>query len=485
MDSTLQLLDLEISTMEVQLRLLKTRRNNLIPLFLLPNELLAQILVEVSTMVDRCLPEGKLSYDEHRRHNPKWTRIMLACTRLRSLALCTPELWTFLNCSGDSRKQPVELWAERASTFPLTLNAIQHGHQPKPTLTLVGTYLPRARSARIHGTTYGDVDANLQQLLMKSAPHLRFLGIVQADGFNLNSSFLGGANALTTFHMHGGLLDDDIPSFPSLQNLRLSGVRVQEGISSIGYILSSAPRLRSICVAELRDEDMRMLSLQDVICHEWDQVYLPNLETLQLSVTPSVAYAIISMVPNPTRSLGIDLSSFDGRPEHTLLQTPAVLTYIADRAVEYWSACGQGRKIDVAILSFSGTYSSQFILRPSESRLDHPELRLHMDGTIGSTHPLLKLIHTVHIQRASGETSVHALYNTFLAIDQLQMPSLQLVLMKQVWNMNLQTVESWLRRRLEAGRPIKSMDFDRCDADNKKFARSLGDNGLVEVRHVS
>jgi hypothetical protein len=88
--STLLDYDNRILELTAHLKILKQDRNRLLPLYRLPNEILARILIQYQLNPH----QKKCSSRPHviKHYNEKWKNVMLVCQRFRSVAVRTPQL---------------------------------------------------------------------------------------------------------------------------------------------------------------------------------------------------------------------------------------------------------------------------------------------------------------------------------------------------------------------------------------------------------
>ncbi|KAF7300518.1 F-box domain-containing protein [Mycena chlorophos] len=109
--STIPEIDARLTALYAEITALKTKRNSLVPVFRLPNEILAHIIELYA------LATGKL-------FDLKWTNVMLVCRRWYQLAISAQRLWSFvdgqLRSGRRGRESALEAQLERAGAAPLT-----------------------------------------------------------------------------------------------------------------------------------------------------------------------------------------------------------------------------------------------------------------------------------------------------------------------------------------------------------------------------
>jgi hypothetical protein len=128
LDTTIALLQDQVVELQARIRGLQTRRNALVPLGRLPDEILLYIL-EIMAHADRYDPKFASLPSPHTwwsaiESPAKWPHIMGVCTRMRSLALQNAHLWTHINLNAHDGW--VELCLERSHVCPLTVSFNEH-----------------------------------------------------------------------------------------------------------------------------------------------------------------------------------------------------------------------------------------------------------------------------------------------------------------------------------------------------------------------
>jgi hypothetical protein len=114
-------LDREIGLLEARLIALKRKRNSKISLCSLPDEILVFIIkaVYMTRPDDENISDFSMVHDFYDfNYSRNWLKLTYTCTRIRNLAIITPEFWTFI----DLEFHPIELHVARAKSALLTLN---------------------------------------------------------------------------------------------------------------------------------------------------------------------------------------------------------------------------------------------------------------------------------------------------------------------------------------------------------------------------
>ncbi|KAK7053563.1 F-box domain-containing protein [Favolaschia claudopus] len=107
-------LEAQIAWHYEQIKILKAKRNAIVPIRRLPNELMTRIFTIFAVDSDSPLSEALFSL--------KWTKIMKVCQHWYSLALAAQHLWAFIDLkwsSSNSRRLLAQL--ERSGAAPLTI----------------------------------------------------------------------------------------------------------------------------------------------------------------------------------------------------------------------------------------------------------------------------------------------------------------------------------------------------------------------------
>ncbi|KAJ7077001.1 hypothetical protein B0H15DRAFT_955319 [Mycena belliarum] len=101
-------IDAEMAWHYAQLALLKAKRNAIVPILRLPNELLSRILTIYAVESDTLF-------------NLRWSRIMYVCRHFHALALAAQSLWAFIDLSWHAGIIRLRSQLERSGAAPVTI----------------------------------------------------------------------------------------------------------------------------------------------------------------------------------------------------------------------------------------------------------------------------------------------------------------------------------------------------------------------------
>jgi hypothetical protein len=116
-------IDNEILELENRILELKWKRNSVVPITQLPNEILAQILLYVQLDWGYNDNYETLLYHEDTGMDHDWTRSMLVCRRFRDAALACPLLWSYIDLTH-KKKEWISLSFQRSKGCLLDVYAV-------------------------------------------------------------------------------------------------------------------------------------------------------------------------------------------------------------------------------------------------------------------------------------------------------------------------------------------------------------------------
>jgi hypothetical protein len=483
---SLEQIEQEIEALESQLLQLKARRNMFTPLARLPAEILGRILyfAQVPSRAneddDRYLksPLVILIYDR------RWTEYTLVCKRIRSVALETPILWTFVEL--DFSRPPTawtEICVKRAKECPLEIYApveyVLNG--PGAPSQLLVKYLGRARSLISSMTRKIRKSLRTWHIAALTTP-MPLLEEMYCDmpEINLNADFMGGScSSLLKLYLGAVTFShyESTPDFSALRILVFAMSSETHEIRQFITLFNHTPRLEALSVDT---------SLGDITINANDvlaPVSLPHLHTFHLVTSFDVIPAFTSIIPIPHDKLGIELNDVPFR-----LPVPELYTYMS----RFWSNVAGNRPFPSGIAQWICddechiTIGSAFTLEPDDASLG-PCLFLYFSAhpaiTPGIAPQLLELVDIIYVEgpnrhRSSGE-ALHALVDSpvrYLVVrNGEQMSDLP-------WGL-----ANWVRERARAGRPLETATFMACKHHESEeslwaYAEMLRRNNLV--RHV-
>ncbi|KAJ6550065.1 hypothetical protein B0H19DRAFT_185964 [Mycena capillaripes] len=101
-------IDTEIAWHYDQIALLKAKRNAIVPICNLPNELITRILTTYAV-------------ESNTLFNLKWTKLMLICRHWHALSLAAQPLWAFIDLTWDGNLRRLFVQLRRSGAAPLTV----------------------------------------------------------------------------------------------------------------------------------------------------------------------------------------------------------------------------------------------------------------------------------------------------------------------------------------------------------------------------
>jgi len=229
------------------LRSLLTRRNALMPISLLPPEILARVFHLLVAEEPPFL----------RRQNPGWIKVTHVCRHWRQVALDDSSLWARIWAIRTNTKWILEMLA-RAKNAPLDieLNAVRN---PSPeSLLMISPHISHTRQFRIHSLSTLHFDS-VQEIFSREAPALEHFELTATARSPIDFRELGG-NMLFKGHA------------PRLRTLSLSPVVIPWSLIPRGQLT----QLKIACHNEDHDSPSNLNQLTDLL------VNCPALEILAL-----------------------------------------------------------------------------------------------------------------------------------------------------------------------------------------------------------
>jgi hypothetical protein len=413
----LRRIDDEIANLhdERQLAGLKTRRNSFSPLCRLPSETLSQVLqfVQIATPL-----RGDYISAPWIDFDPRWVAHTLLCRRVRTVALETPSLWTFI--SSELYQSPTRwtsLCVSRASGCALDIVGRVPHQTAKPPLPAAPSLPPNTDTcAFLSQTRRLCLDSSFLRLFCRKVgkmplpehvltlpmPRLEFLAC--KTFVQLPASFLGSRSSAMLARMQLEFVDISANhgpfDLPMLSFLSMTIDRIGGG-QQFAALLKGSPRLQ-ILVVETGSEVISAVSANAL-----PRVVLPGLQTLFINCVGAALAALLHIIPAPSTHLSIDVRQATNvaRLDHSAFQ------YVLD----FWSrATGEhclpdGRLMhinlghrDACELRFGQKFPSEDVV-PGQG---HPRVSfkypygkypyVHHDAELAIAASVLGLAETVH-----------------------------------------------------------------------------------------
>jgi hypothetical protein len=295
--ATLEDFDARIHVLERELAALKTKRNDLLPMYRLPPEIVADVF--------KLVQHGCQSIDEIRpwdTYNIRWCDIMLVCRHFREVAVRTAGLWNVL----DYNTYPsdwIDLCIARSCNLPLSIRDTS-GHALE--------HIQRAWLLEINGA------AVTTNILTSLPPTLHALQISDAldemdrgEAFCITKSMIRTDLMVAYLGLSSFLALEDIPAFISLNRLDLDSVFVNKGLDGLVQVLRQVGRIQILC---LRNLDFTGGSTE--FSGENAVVSLPCLHSLFVADTPRLVWTYLRALPLPTITLGISVTNMTAAADH-------------------------------------------------------------------------------------------------------------------------------------------------------------------------
>jgi hypothetical protein len=472
LDVQIELIETEIARLRAQARELRVRRNALAPFARLPAEVVHYIL---DIVMQKTLLEQD-PYATWSRSNPEvwyapqerigWIDILGVCTFLRDLAIAYPALWSYIDLT---RKYLwVDTCAERARDHPLRITYSGPADDSKD--GLLRYLMERACDARISTMPSGGLSF-VSSVVNGAHPHLRSLTYAPKEGpwLGLDTSFLGTARSTITrlVLVNVRLVPDEIP-LPALEYLECKRIHVADQSGWIFNLIRGAPRLGYLRLREIEG------AINIDVLHV-PPIDLPHLVCAQLSADLDWISAFLLSMSAPRRIYTIAVpqrSPNMAAPRSTALRS--MITENIFRLPALNKHTHSQSQVCLSTTEDLGSWKIEITLSGGQFDLHY----LDYSTSCETLHPILHRAESLRVNGVAVYIFAHAVgcvVDPLAAVDELVLESMD----------SLGELRAWLRRRAEAQRVVRSLEFRRCQgifgnrAAFKRYAYTILDMELV------
>jgi hypothetical protein len=289
---------------------MKSNHNtNASPLCRLPDEIIVHI-IRLSQSRRDPLAMKRVAPDN------SWTRIMLTCTRLRTLLVQTPSLWSFIDIAWNRRW--VEICLARSADYQLEtiLSDIIAMDED-----VASALLLRSRTTSVFIGSQLIEASPVAAMLRRPGLQLQSLHY-NAGRSTLDSRILGGHSPYLVHLKAEDTLIDGLPDLPKLRYLGFfrSLWSVENRLAD--QLARHTPQLQELEIADMQ--------LSDFV--PWDDrtpsppVTLPCLDTATVSGDLEIVQFLLTAMPVPLRSLELDAKAWG--VDHEGPRRAALMAYV-------------------------------------------------------------------------------------------------------------------------------------------------------------
>jgi hypothetical protein len=263
--------------------------------------------------------------------------LIYTCRYIYSVAISTPELWTYVDMKWSD--QWLDLCLSRAQSSSLNLGARAWGLGSRHISDKYEELLTRSSDASIALPYSMDVDrpeaiSYMTAPLVNPMPRLRRLDIFANHDclYNITPQFLGGScSRLTSLSLSLVTIESSTPEFPALRLLWLGSVVTS--LPVFRAMICKTPALEHLQIYQIDcPEFQNQDALNTITRLEQGPAHLPNLMTLEMQHTKGALVSLLYLIPLPRHRLG--LTAF-GNCESGSKKADAVLTSIVHN---FWQA---------------------------------------------------------------------------------------------------------------------------------------------------
>jgi hypothetical protein len=300
--------DLGIDTASLALAQAKQHNESTL-LISLPSELIGHIL-----RLRLIGPPRSRSTDVHESHafvnaedaltvDPTWTRMMLVCSHIRSVALGDPVLWSYIDCAVFTRHW-IDICLRRAGAYPLVLinvdiqnNRITYRSKNEDRMIEI---MPQARLINLARSS------SLEIIDAANCPLPRLQSFTLEISSIVSNRFTTTANSLTRLTLANVGIDTHL-SFPLLTHLSLR--RTSLFTRELLDLLQLIARSTLLEVIVMDEMDVYDPDLNDFEPHM--SIPCAHLRILSFCQSYPVAWYFLRALPDPSNGLHLKLFGND------------------------------------------------------------------------------------------------------------------------------------------------------------------------------
>jgi hypothetical protein len=281
----------------VQLIAGKKKRNRLVPLLALPNEILGRILLNTQTSPSSQTRNTARYTLWDFAYNDDWEKVILTCTHIYEISLSTPELWAQIDFAWAQHR--VNKYLSHAGAVELTIQwgtTAIFGRRDKMELTSACTSLMRSRAAKLSpGGMKSDDVAAISRIQIPAHPRLLVLHL---------DLHLDDEAFLETLKLFTGLVELSVTnttlnrsldiSFPFLMRLHLHNIFTDSVCTPVIRLLQRTPRLKEFLM-----ESISYLGSENVgadLNLARHNLELPDLRRVVLVTRPRIIYNFLRIL---------------------------------------------------------------------------------------------------------------------------------------------------------------------------------------------
>jgi hypothetical protein len=469
-------LDEGIADIEKHLVILKRKRNSMVPICRLPDELLVLLMRHIQSK-PWTLKSMDLEFYDFDAFDLRWMQITWVCQHIRRVAIDSPELWTEV-CSEQSPEWN-DLCASRSREAGICMD-IPYGHYGEREHP--AAHLSNARQARIE--SWG---LNLSRAVEQHLPtRLQVLHAQRPYGLPAISFIVSVADQLVEL-----CLDDVyVEVWPQVTWTKLRRLRLTNPTShpeNLVLLVTRMPDLRTLIISDLRPpRDMLSYLLKPVDMSILDALAqaerapstLHHLIRIVISDSPAILEALMTCIFRVTHRpnhphIELHAEWYDGFYENI---TP-LLAHLSDK----WE---WKQPIPSAVV-FRHEYHApdmyDLILKSEQGDLTHHASTLQVSNLRFNDDSMLReheaIIHSLVIERVNVDERFFRELETLISHIGLNIVNIVFRDLN-----NAPALRSWVDSRNGTDKPIKSVTYEDCrDAVDppSDFERIMDwDNGI-------